>query len=158
MRKFVFRLHKVQSLRHQEVKLARLALAAANGRLRQCDDRPAAIEQMAAECRQDEHGAPTAALAQGLLRGLETARARAAAARTAAERTVDGARAAWLQRRSAAAAVDKLRQAREQIWRQEVMAAEQAEIEEGARAVAARRRARCAGDDGDAAERRGEVR
>lgn len=134
MKKFAFRLERVQSIRHLEVRVARVALAHAVEHLTRCDGRMASIDAMVEECRRQEgDSSPSAALARGLLRGLDRARGRAVAARNSAEQQVAAARGIWLQRRSSAAAVDKLHDTRFESWRAAVAAAEQSELEESVR-------------------------
>jgi len=134
VKRFRFRLEKVRGLRRQEADAARLRLADAVNRLAACDADRARVEAMLAECRQ-EASAPSAAaaLARGLQRGLEARMHRLAAARADAEQRVAAARAGWLQRRSAAAALDKLYEARRRAWQSLLAAAEQAELEAAAR-------------------------
>lgn len=132
--------------------MARLSLAETVRRLTNCDEQLARIEEMAQECwREARDPSPTAALATGILRGLESARTRALDTRSVAERQVASAQALWVQRRTAAAAIDKLHDARRQAWEEAVAAAERIETEEIARlgrmASARRRRATSGSSD-----------
>lgn len=136
MKKFAFRLRKVRSFRRQEEKAARVVLAGAVAHLARCDDQVATIAATIEECRAHATAAPSVAvLAQALLRGAERAASRARAARELAARQAADAREIWLHRRSAAAAIDKLHDARRAAWRDDVARAEQAELEEAARVV-----------------------
>ena len=134
MRRFKFRLARVQSLRRQEADVARRALVAAAAALAHCDERIAAIEQMAIECRTETAAASKAqALAAGMLRGLDGARARALRARAVADQQANIARAAFVQRRAAAEAIDRLHANKHAVWRTAVAKAERDELEELAR-------------------------
>jgi hypothetical protein len=143
VRRFRFRLRKLQALRRQEADVARRALAQAVAAVSHCDQRIAVIETLSAECAPAGGRRDVEPLAAGMRRGLETARARAQQARAAAAAQLARARAAYLERRSAGLAIDKLHQARRASWAAEVAASERSELEESARLVrdAARRRA-----------------
>jgi colicin import membrane protein len=133
MRRFRFRLQRVQAWRQQEAQAARRVLLEAVAAHTQCEERVAQIDQLAAQCQAAAQEQATAALATGMLRGLETARARAARARAHAANQVDGARAVFAQRRAAAEAIAKLHEQQRAAWQHTMATAERDELEELAR-------------------------
>ncbi|MEZ5967097.1 MAG: hypothetical protein R3F56_24885 [Planctomycetota bacterium] len=155
MKKFAFRLRKIRALRHQQEDSARLALAGAVTRLSQAETRLAGMAAVAEECRGQANAAPAVAvLATALLRGLERAAVRARTDRDAAAIGVAEARETWRQRRTAAAAMDKMYEARRRTWQLEVSRAEQGELEESARIarLLARRRGTAGATTDDTAD------
>src|SRR5690606_5686982 len=130
VKRLVFRLRRVRGLGKREVAAAMRALGSAVSALARCEERVAAIDAMLAECDASAADGTARALAEGLRRGLDVARARAWRSRTAAAQQVEAARAAYAQRRAAALAIASLERGKRAAWQRAVAAAEQAELEE----------------------------
>jgi flagellar export protein FliJ len=134
VKRFKFRLAKVQSLRQQEEKVARRGLATALAAVDKCDQQLGSIEALVAQCTASTApGSAMANMARGLMRGLEVARARTQRSKQQAEQQLDTARGIYTQRRAAARAIGNLRERTLDTWRRAVLAGERDEAEELAR-------------------------
>lgn len=134
MKRFKFRLAKVQSLRQQEEKVARRGLATALAAVDKCDQQLGSIEALVAQCTASSvPGSATANMARGLMRGLEVARARTQRSKQQAVQQLDAARGVYAQRRAAARAIGNLRERALDTWRRAVLVGERDEAEELAR-------------------------
>lgn len=134
MKRFKFRLRRLQAVRKQEADAARRVLVEATAGLVRCEQRISTIDQLAAECRHESVAtSPVQALAAGMLRGLDSARGRAQRMLALAERQVNVARTTFVERRAASEAIIKLHAAKRGAWQASIAAAERAELEEMSR-------------------------
>lgn len=150
MRRFRFRLAPILRLRAQFERSARKDLAAAMADVGVCDRKLAAAEQGVRDCaEQGVRSDPVGLLARALESGLRRHRWRVAQEKKAAEQRLTVARTEYAQKARELKTLQRLREQEHDTWRQDVLRAEQAEIDELAQLA---RQARAADDGkGDAA-------
>lgn len=131
MRRFRFRLAPLLRLRAQLERSARRELATALGALDAVEQRLAAATAGVRDC--GDQGVRTDAvgqLARGLETGLRRFQWRLGKQRVDAQKKVDAVRADYAQKARDLKALQRLRDQQRTAWRQEVLRAEQTELDE----------------------------
>jgi len=133
MRRFRFRLDKVLKLRAHVERAARRTLAEKLSVLSVLEDDMRGLDHNLAVCREDDSVTSAAALARALEAGLTRRRNLLARDMEVAGQHVHYARRGYQEAHVAHRAMSNLRSRRQEIWRREVEAVDQAEFDEMAR-------------------------
>ena len=132
MRRFRFRLQKVQNLRRHQERAAKLVMAEAMASLSALTDHAAQIDRNIAACEEPSTSSASP-LAFALQRGLMATRRRLQQGIDQAQAVVDRTRDSYTECRRALKSLTSLHERRREAWENEVRAAEQAEFDEIAR-------------------------
>ena len=144
MKRFRFRLEKLERLRHHREKIARRELASRVAALSAVDEELATVAQNLVVCRDDDRHANS--LGEAMARGLLARQSRLFAKREELEQDVETARQAYAERRRDYKTLQNLRERAVEAWQAETRREEQHEMDEVARLRFARR---AEGLDGD---------
>lgn len=137
MKRFRFRLEKLERLRHHREKLARRELATRVAALNAVDDELSVIAQNLVVCRDDDRHANS--LGEAVARGLLARQHRLSEHREQLEQAVESAREAYAERRRDFRTLQNLRERAVGAWQVEMRREEQQEMDEVARVRFARR-------------------
>ncbi|MCA8943642.1 MAG: flagellar FliJ family protein [Planctomycetes bacterium] len=131
MKRFRFRLEKLERLRHHREKLARRELASRIAELSALDDELATVGANLSVCRDDDRHAGSLGVA--LARGLVAVQRRLNDRRMRLAEQVEAARATYAERRKDYRTLENLHERARAEWSEEVRRAEQQEMDEIAR-------------------------
>lgn len=131
MKRFRFRLEKLERLRHHREKLARRELAQRIVELSALDDELATVDANLVVCRDDDRSAGS--LGAAIARGLVAVRHRLAGRREKCVARVEAARSAYTERRKDYRTLANLHERARVEWSDEARRVEQREMDEIAR-------------------------